>query len=246
MQSIQLSSKFTRTAAGLLVALSALALAGCGGGGGDEAAATAPASSASGGSSAPTAPPAPTTPAPVPATNRAPTISGTAPGAINANSAYSFTPAANDADQDTLTFSIQNKPSWATFATTTGKLSGTPDAGDVGVYSNIGISVSDGKTSVSLGSFSVAVNAISNGRVTLNWDAPTENTDGSPLTNLTGYKIYYGTSASALNQSINVSTAGVQTYVVENLSAATWYFAITAVSASGVESSFSNVANKTI
>jgi hypothetical protein len=39
------------------------------------------------------------------------------------------------------------------------------------------------------------VTAISNGRATLSWTAPTENTDGTTLANLAGYRIRYGTSA---------------------------------------------------
>ncbi len=92
-------------------------------------------------------------PAPTPPTgssNHAPTISGTAPPAVNAASAYSFVPTAADADGDTLAFSIQNKPAWATFNTSTGRLSGTPAAADVGTYSNIAISVSDGQASTAL------------------------------------------------------------------------------------------------
>lgn len=175
-----------------------------------------------------------------------PTISGSAPTAVNANSAYSFVPNASDADGDSLTFSIQNKPSWATFSTTTGKLSGTPGAAEVGTYPNIAIGVSDGKASSAMGSFSISVTAISNGRATLLWTPPTENTDGTVLTDLSGYQIHYGTSPSALTQTITIDNSGLTTYVVENLSPATWYFAITAVTTAGAQSSYSNVASKTI
>jgi len=72
--------------------------------------------------------------------------------------------------------------------------------------------------------------------VTLSWSAPTENTNGSALTNLTGYVIYYGTSASAMTQTIDINTVGMLTYVVDNLSAGTWYFRIVAVNAAGVQS----------
>ena len=216
----------------LLIALSAAALSGCGGGD-DE---SAPASG--------TAQP----PAPVPPSsgNHAPTISGTAPPSVNASSAYSFVPSAADADGDTLAFSIQNKPAWATFNTSTGRLSGTPAPADVGTYSNIGISVSDGQATTALSSFAIAVTTISNGSATLSWTAPTENTDGSTLANLAGYRIVYGTSASALTNTIVINNPSVTTFVVENLAPATWYFAVTAVNSSGSESSNSNVANKQI
>jgi hypothetical protein len=177
--------------------------------------------------------------------NKAPTIAGSPASAINANNAYSFQPSAADADGDTLSFAIANKPSWATFNTATGKLSGTPDAGSVGTYANISISVSDGKATTSLPAFSVAVNQISMGAATLSWTAPTQNTDGTSLTNLAGYRIYFGTAANALNQSIQVS-AGVSTYMVENLAPATYYFSVRAYTTDGVESVNSNIGSKVI
>ncbi len=222
----------------LLIALSAAALSGCGGGGDGESTPTS-------GTAQPPAP-APAPPAPPSPSNRAPTISGTATPAVNASSPYSFTPSATDADGDTLAFTIQNKPAWAAFNTATGRLSGTPSASDVGTYSNITISVSDGQVTTALSPFSIAVTAVSNGRATLSWTAPTENTDGSTLSNLSGYRIRYGTSASALTQSILINNASVTTYVVEDLAPATWYFAVTAVTSAGAESTNSNVASKQI
>lgn len=177
--------------------------------------------------------------------NSAPKISGVPSTSLNANSAYSFQPTATDANDDALTFSIANKPSWATFSTTTGKLSGTPDAASVGTYSNIVVSVSDGKVSASLPAFNIAVNQLSLGAVTLSWMPPTQNTDGTSLTNLAGYRVVYGTSASALNQTVQVN-AGVSSVIVENLAPATYYFAVRAYTTSGVESSNSNVAMKVL
>lgn len=89
--------------------------------------------------------------------NHAPSITGTPAAAAATGTPYSFQPSATDADGDALTFSISNKPSWATFSTTTGSLTGTPAAGDVGSTRNIAISVSDGKTSASLSTFSITV-----------------------------------------------------------------------------------------
>ena len=94
-----------------------------------------------------------------------------------------------------------------------------------------GGSVSDASTSSSSSSVATADS------VTLSWSAPTENTNGSALTNLTGYIIYYGTSASAMTQTIDINTVGMLTYVVDNLSAGSWYFQIVAVNAAGVQSS---------
>jgi hypothetical protein len=177
--------------------------------------------------------------------NRAPTISGSASTSIAVGSAYSFTPVAADADGDTLTFSIANKPTWATFNTLTGSLTGTPTGADVGTSAGITITVSDGKTTTTLAAFSISVTQIATGSATLSWVAPTQNTDGTALTNLSGYRIYYGTSAGALTQSVDIPSVGISTYVIGNLSPATWYFAVKAV-AGGVESDLSNIATKTI
>ena len=90
--------------------------------------------------------------------NRVPTISGTPGTSVNVGSSYSFTPIANDADtSDILTFSITNKPTWATFDTATGQLSGTPVLADVATTTGIIISVSDGKQTASLPAFSLRV-----------------------------------------------------------------------------------------
>jgi hypothetical protein len=178
--------------------------------------------------------------------NSAPTISGSPTTSLNAGSAYSFLPTAADADNDTLTFSVTNAPSWATFNTQTGRLSGTPSAANVGTTSNIRISVSDGTTSTQLTAFSITVSQVSNGAATLDWTPPTENTDGSVLSNLAGYRISYGTSPSALTQTINVTNPSVTSYVVQNLSAATWYFSVRSYTTTGDESASSSPVSRTI
>src|SRR5437016_6114037 len=97
-----------------------------------------------------------TAPAPAP---MPPTISGSPATSVVAGQGYSFTPTTTDPSGGTLTFSISNPPSWATFSASTGQLSGTPAAGNVGTYSNIVISVSDGTQSASLVAFSISVTA---------------------------------------------------------------------------------------
>jgi hypothetical protein len=80
----------------------------------------------------------------------------------------------------------------------------------------------------------------SSGAVTLNWTAPTENTDGSPLTDLSGYDIHYGTKSGDYTQSITVSNPGLATYVVDNLTPGTYYFSVSAVNSEGTESPLSS------
>jgi len=93
------------------------------------------------------------------APNQPPTISGLPPTSVVAGSTYTFTPSASDPDGDKLSFSISGKPSWASFDTGNGHLSGAPLAGDTGVYSNIRISVSDGEDAVALAAFTITVEA---------------------------------------------------------------------------------------
>lgn len=178
--------------------------------------------------------------------NQAPTISGSPATSVNVGSAYSFRPTAADADGDKLTFSISNKPSWATFSTSTGQLSGTPGSSAAGTYSNIAISVSDGKSSRSLSAFAISVKQTATTSASLSWTPPTQNTDGSSLTNLAGYRLYYGTSATALTQSIQIANPSVSTYVIDGLTPTTYYFAVRAYTSSGAESANSNVASKSL
>ena len=79
---------------------------------------------------------------------------------------------------------------------------------------------------------------------TLTWGAPTTNTDGTPLTDLAGYKIYYGTASRSYSQIIDVGN--VTTSTISSLNnGATYYFAVTAYDALGIESGYSNEVSKT-
>jgi hypothetical protein len=178
--------------------------------------------------------------------NTAPTIQGAPATSIAAGQKYSFTPSASDANGDHLTFSVANMPSWATFDQTSGQLSGTPATADIGSYANIKITVSDGKASTSLSAFAVAVTQIGSGNATLSWVAPTENTDGSMLADLTGYVVRYGQTSGSLDQTVSLANPSLTRYVVEGLSSGQWYFAIEAVNSLGSHSNLSEVVSKTI
>jgi hypothetical protein len=171
--------------------------------------------------------------------NTPPVISGTPAKSVTAGSAYSFTPTASDANGDTLAFSIQNKPTWATFSSSNGSLSGTPVAANVGTTSNIVISVSDGKGgSASLPAFSLVVNAApsTGGSVTISWTAPTVNVDGSPLTDLAGFNVLYGTSPTTMNRSTQVPGAGATSTTISGLASGTWYFSVGSYTNTGSQS----------
>ena len=86
------------------------------------------------------------------------------------------------------------------------------------------------------------------GTATLSWAAPTTDVTGTPLTNLAGYKVYYGTASATYTQVVDVgltSTPATPTYVVTNLADGnTFYFTVTAYSSSANESGFSGEASK--
>jgi hypothetical protein len=226
---------WARRSAAIALTISTMIAAGCGGGDGGGGST----SSAPSGSSTPT-----------PTVNTAPTISGKPASQATVGSKYSVTPVAQDADGDTLAFSIQNRPSWATFNTATGELTGTPTAQNVGASANVIISVSDGKTTVALPAFSITVaqagGAVTGDRVTLSWDVPNVTVDGSALVDLVGYRIEYGKAANQLTETIEISSAGINTQVVENLQSGTYYFAVRAISKSRGASDLSNIVSFTV
>ena len=172
--------------------------------------------------------------------NRAPTISGTPQTSIKVDSSYLFKPSASDVDKDVLSFAILNKPPWADFDTTSGKLTGRPKQEHVGTYASIQISVSDGKAESALPRFAISVDQTGTISTTLSWTPPTENEDGSVLTDLAGYKIFWGKVRGQYTHSVTINNPGISSYVVENLSPGTYEFASKSFNADGAESVFSN------
>jgi hypothetical protein len=180
----------------------------------------------------------------------APTISGSAAATVRPNSNYLFQPTATDPNGDALSFQIENKPTWATFNTVTGELSGRPTLAHKGTYENIVISASDGKATARLNAFAIMVDesgaAIASNAVTLAWTAPTERVDGTPVDDLTGYVIAYGPSSDNLSQSVMIDNASVDRFVFNDLEPGTYYFAVRAITAGGAESDLSNPVSKEV
>lgn len=85
-----------------------------------------------------------------------------------------------------------------------------------------------------------------NGAATLSWSAPTTNTNGTAVTPLTGYTVFYGTSPTNLTKSVAVSGANTLSYQITGLSSGTWYFAVAADAADGTQSALSKLGSKTI
>ena len=124
-------------------ALVAVSLAGCGGGGSGASASSqgtyATASVAS---------------------VRVPVTNGTPPTTTEVGSVYQYIPSVSAPGGLPLSYTISNKPNWATFDTTTGELYGTPHAADVGITPNIEIVVSDGTSQASIGPFRIRITAL--------------------------------------------------------------------------------------
>ena len=227
-----------------LVSLSALAIAGllltaCGNGVG-----VSPASDAASVAGVPSAPTTPSSPSAAPLA-----LTGTPATSVTAGQNYQFQPTVSTG-AGAVTFQVQGKPTWAAFNATTGALTGTPAVANEGTSAGITITASNGSSSASIGPFAIVVNAPAaaptTGSAALSWTEPTQNTDGTPLTNLAGYHIYYGTSAGAWTSTITVLDATETSYVVGGLAPGTYYFAVVAFNTAGEDSPQSNVGSKTI
>jgi hypothetical protein len=182
--------------------------------------------------------------------NRAPTISGTPPTTVVAGDRYTFTPSASDPDNDSLSFSVSNLPSWASFSTQTGAISGSPTESQVGVYADITISVSDGTETVSLAPFSVEVETAqaATGSLTISWNAPTTRMDGSPLSlsEIDGYCIFLGDSPSNLTMRVDLNEGSVTSHTLNNLPVGSYFVAVSVYDTDGQASEYSNTVEMTV
>lgn len=183
---------------------------------------------------------------PVPGSNRPPTIAGAPAGSVAPGNTFIFVPTARDPDNDLLSFSVANLPAWARFDSFTGQVSGTPAPSEVGTSAPITITVSDGRLSTSLAAFTITVSGTGGivgagtRSATIAWQPPTQNTDGTAVGALASYKIHYGPASRGYTNVVMVSNPGLTRYVVENLVPGTYYIAMTAVTADGLESDHSD------
>src|SRR5215469_9225797 len=84
------------------------------------------------------------------------------------------------------------------------------------------------------------------GSATLTWTPVTQNSDGTSLSDLAGYKVYYGTSAGALDSVVVLPDPNATSYLVTGLSSGTWYFAVAAFTSGGTQGASSNVVAKMV
>jgi hypothetical protein len=177
------------------------------------------------------------------------TLQGAPPHGATVGAHYSFQPTVSPSSAG-AEFAISGQPAWMTFDTSTGALGGTPTAADEGTTGHIVVTASIGSSSTSLTPFTIQVNPAvkvmpptPTVSAALSWTAPTENADGSPVNDLAGYRIYYGTNAADLASKVDVSGAQSTSYVLKGLSNARYYFAVVAFNALGIDSGYSNLVN---
>jgi hypothetical protein len=180
--------------------------------------------------------------------NGAPTLSGNPPRTVAVGERYAFRPTVSDPDSTVFRFDIAGKPAWASFDVLTGSLTGTPGEGDVGFYTGIEISVTDGIDTAQLPAFSIEVVPAGTalGSVTLNWTPPTQNEDGTALTDLNGYRILWSRDGGSFSNSVRINNPSVTRYVVDSLTPGTYEFAATAINSADVESRFSNTITRVV
>lgn len=180
-----------------------------------------------------------------PLPNQPPVISGAPTTSLAVGQAWSFEPTASDPDGDVLSFSVTGLPGWASFDAGRGRISGTPPA--AGSWSGITIAVTDGLATSRLDPFTLtATAAAASGQVRLRLVAPTEREDGSALTNLAGYRLYWGTSAGNYPHELEVGLADGPVVTLSELAAGTYYLVATAYDSGGVESRYSPMLEATV
>jgi hypothetical protein len=113
-------------------------------------------------------------------------------------------------------------------------VTGSENVGPIQARTTYSLSCS-GSGGSAVAMISVAVNDA----VTLNWQAPTQNVDGSPLTDLAGYRIYYGLTSRGYTETVAISAAAGTHYELV-LPSGQYYFAMTSLDAQGNESAYSN------
>jgi hypothetical protein len=195
-------------------------------------------------------------------THAATTISGTPATSVAANRYYGFQSWATDNTGRPVSYGIKNKPAWATFDTKYGHLYGVPTSASVGVYQNIIVYATDGLSTAYLAPFAITVTgtatttpppsggstggSTSGNSATVKWTIPKTNTNGTAITNLSGYVISYGLSTAKTPTTVKVANPSAVSYQISGLTSGTWYFAVSAYNSTGATSSLSNVASKTI
>ena len=127
----------------------------------------------------------------------------------------------------------------ATSTTSTGTTGSSPQTSADAGTSTSGSSTTSGSTTP-------PTTSLTGTSVTLGWEAPTQNNNGSPITDLAGYKIHYGTASADYTKVVAVSNPSLSRYVLDSLESGTYFFAITAYNSKGIESTLSGEISATL
>ena len=141
----------------------------------------------------------------------------------------------------------------ATSTTSTSTTGSAPQTAADSGSSTSGSSTSGSTTSGSTGSTTTGstgsttpTTPVASTSVTLGWVAPTQNSNGTPITDLAGYKIHYGTASENYTKVVAVSNPSISRYVMDSLESGTYFFAITAYNSKGIESTLSGEISATL
>ena len=191
--------------------------------------------------------------APTSATVSAPASNNVAPGIVvdasspaHAGVRYELQPAVSNLENEQLTFSAENLPSWASLDAASGKITGTPQTTDIGEHEDIVIKVADAAHRAATMPFTISVIGSGEGVARIDWQRPTWKVDGSTLDDLAGYRICYGRDPDDLDHSVFIPDPSQTSYEFSTLDAGVWYFAVISVNANGLEGPSSGTARKVI
>ncbi|NVJ51860.1 MAG: fibronectin type III domain-containing protein [Gammaproteobacteria bacterium] len=179
----------------------------------------------------------------VAAANQAPQLIIESPqsnGQFSDTSAISFSASAVDDNDGDISATIEWQSNLDGVLGTGAQISRTLSAGE----HVISVTVADQSGLQSVLTLNLNV-AATYGVATVYWTPPTQNSDGSALTDLAGYKIYYGTDAGNLIDAVTVEDPAANSFLMEQLLVGTtYYFAVSAVNQQGIESDWSEVVSK--
>ncbi len=180
--------------------------------------------------------------------NAPPIIALAAVGEAQVGATFDYQPVAQDPEHDTLRFTANNLPTWASIDSVSGRINGTPGPNDEGLYESISITVADATHEVVNTPFSITVNPAleGSGVASLHWETPPSKVSGEPLDDLAGYRILYGRSSSDLDHSVMIADPATTSYQISTLTSGVWYFAVVAVSSGGLEGPPTTLATKSI
>ena len=180
------------------------------------------------------------------AANAPPTLSGQPALSASHDADYLFRPQASDPEGDVLRFNVTQLPAWASFDATTGSIAGRPGVADRGPYGPITVSVSDGTHQVALEPFTIEVLkpvppvASTKRSVTLSWQPPPPNADGTPTPDELRYRIHIGAASRHYTESVMVPDDAGHRFQFEMPAQGTYYLAMTSLTADGLESPYSD------